>query len=72
MTSSSIFTLIVRLSGYFTMLFAAFNFLGLMFGPGDFWSRNLVLAVVYGGFGFAIMLLAPVIAEISGADTPQN
>ncbi|MDF1839419.1 MAG: hypothetical protein P1V35_16245 [Planctomycetota bacterium] len=68
MTTTSIFTLVVRLSGYFTMLFAGYTLLGLMFGPADFWSRGLLMALVYGGFGFAIMLLAPMITEISGAD----
>jgi hypothetical protein len=72
MTTTSLFTLVVRLSGYFTMFFSAYSLLALVFGRGDFWSRGLLLALVYGAFGFAIMLMAPMITEMAGADDSQG
>ncbi len=71
MTTANIFTLVVRLSGYFTLLFAASILVGLIFGPQSFWSRGLLMAMVYGLFGFGIMILAPLITQISGANEEE-
>ncbi|MFT4647384.1 MAG: hypothetical protein ACI87O_000674 [Planctomycetota bacterium] len=72
MTTTSLFTLVVRLSGYFTIFFSVYSLLALIFGRGDFWSRGLLLSLVYGAFGYAVMLLAPMITEMAGADESQG
>ncbi len=68
MTTASIFTLVVRLSGFFTAFAGAHALVGSVFGYHPFWSRNLLIGFLYLAFGYVIMITAPLITEISGAE----
>ncbi len=70
MKVQDIFCLVVRLSGYFIILFAVSTILGMVIGPAEFGFKPFLYMAVTGAFGAAIILLAPVIGAFAYPDDP--
>lgn len=70
MKVQDIFCLVVRLSGYFLLLFAVGTVLGLIIGPADLGFRTFLTMAVYGGLGAVIIRMAPVIGAFAYPDDP--
>ncbi|MBL4770539.1 MAG: hypothetical protein JKY61_05240 [Planctomycetes bacterium] len=68
MTTKDIFTLVVRLSGFFTSLMAVHTMLALILGPRDIGFRSFLVTLAYVGLGYAIMRFASVITRLCGAE----
>ena len=69
MTPRDIFCLIVRLSGYFAALFAAYIIIAIVLGPVDYsfmgFFRALTIPVAYGALGVLILKVTPKIAAFT-------
>lgn len=65
MTSKDIFSLVVRISGYFTAFFAVYSMVTMVLGPVDLGFKPFMMAAANGALGFAIMKMGPVIGDIA-------
>lgn len=70
MKVQDIFCLVVRLSGYFLVLYAITTVLGMLVGPSGFGFKPLFYMAVYGAFGAAIIRMAPVIGAFAYPGDP--
>ena len=70
MKVQDIFCLVVRLSGYFVILFAAVTILGMVIGPVAFKFKAFMYMVAYAALGAAIIKLAPVVGAFAYPDDP--
>ena len=66
MTPKDVFSLVVRLSGYFTTFFAVYLIIGMLLGPGKVdigaFFKFIWRPGVYGVLGIVIIRAAPKIA----------
>ncbi len=69
--SKDIFCLVVRLSGYFTLFFAAYTMLGMVLGPVDLGFKPFMVTAAYGALGFVLMKMGPVVGEIAYGNDSQ-
>lgn len=70
MKVQDIFCLIVRLSGYFTLLWAIYAILAMVLGPVDLGFKPFMVSVIYGVLGLAILKAAPVIGAFTYPGDP--
>ena len=64
-SSRDIFCLVVRISGYLTLLFAAYTILGMVLGPADLGFKPFLISAAYGALGVGLMKMAPAIGDVA-------
>ena len=65
------FCLVVRLSGYFTLIFAVYTILGMVLGPVDMGFKPFMVLAAYGALGLGLMKMAQVVGDIAyGPEAP--
>lgn len=70
-SSKDIFCLVVRISGYFTLIFAVYSILGMVLGPVDLGFKPFMVSAAYGALGVGLMKMAPVVGDIAyGPEVP--
>lgn len=72
MKPSDIFCLVVRLSGYFTVFYAAYWLIMAVLGPLPLTFGGFVLYAAYSVAGLVIMRIAPAIGAIAYPGTASD
>ena len=71
MTSRDIFCLVVRLSGFFPLLFAAYLILTMLVGGTNVGFAPFPVVVTLGLLGVGLMKMAPAIGDVAyGPEVP--
>ena len=72
MKPSDIFCLIVRISGYMTVLYAGYGLVMAVIGPFDFTFGGFMLFATYAIIGLALMRIAPLIGAFAYPEEPSS